>query len=99
MVTQTQNTQNLTLKRSVIFIKVVAFLAASTYALSQVVMTAGDKYIFTTFNAVTPMSLLFIQCVLNAAIGLLLMLYKEVNRGAFHFLVKYGIVVPPLSDM
>ena len=99
MVTQTQNPQNLTLKRSIIFIKVVAFLAASTYALSQVIMTAGDKYIFTNFKAVTPMSLLFIQCVLTGAISSSLMLYKEVNRGAFHFLVKYGIVVPPLSDM
>ena len=99
MVTQTQNPQNLTLKRSIIFIKVVAFLAASAYALSQVIMTAGDKYIFTNFKAVTPMSLLFIQCVLTGAISFSLMLYKEMNRGAFHFLVKYGLVVPPLSDI
>ena len=62
-------------------------------------MSTGDKYIFLNFKQITPMALLFAQCLICATISLTIMLYKEVNREAFHFLVKYGLVVPPISDL
>ena len=99
MVVQSEKPPTTSPKRPAIFIKVIAVLSASTYALSQVTMSAGDKYIFKHYKQVTPMGLLFANCLICATISLLIMLYKEVNRGAFHFTAKYGLIVPPISDL
>ena len=36
---------------------------------------------------------------MSVVISTVLMIYKECNPNAFHFLVKYGVVIPPISDL
>ena len=40
-----------------------------------------------------------VQCIVNVIICTLMMLYKERNPSAYESLVKYGIVIRPLSEL
>jgi len=69
------------------------------YASSSIALTFTDKLIYNRFEKMSPLSLLMIQCQVNVAISTVMMLYKECNPNAFHFLVKYGVIIPPITDL
>ena len=74
-------------------------MVCGTYAGSSSALTTTNKKIYAKFGEVSPINLLMVQCFINVIICSLMMLYKESNRSAYHSLVKYDIVIPPLSDM
>ena len=76
---------------------IILTVVCAIYAFSSGALTTTNKLIYTTYAKVTPLNLLLVQCVCNIMICSLLMIYKEVNPSAFRSLVKYGIVIPPIS--
>ena len=77
----------------------VTAVTCTIYAVSSLALTLTNKAIYTKFDDVSPFNLLMVQCEVSVAISSLMMIYKECNPSAFHFLVKYGIVIPPITDL
>jgi len=72
---------------------------AVCWAASSAALTFVNRLLYAEYNYKSPLCLLFLQCLFNVSICLVLMSYKQyVSPKAFEFLVPYGIKISSLGE-
>ena len=79
---------------------VMRVLICAAYAGSSSCLTMVNRMIYSIYNYKSPLSLLFVQCLCNVTICLILMSIKSfVSATAFDFMKAYGIKLSSLGEV